>query len=300
MLSFFLEDGYFTRPRRPRCVARRMTNDLLARVSCGIDSHPHKPLPTSGGRIFPMRIAFLGTNGWYDTETGNTVCTLVQTESSTIILDAGNGIHRADRHVDGGKPAFLFLSHFHVDHIEGLHILAKFRFAAGLTICGPTGSRAILGTFLNAPFTVPLESLPYPARILEMPQEADSLPFPVEALPLRHASLTLGYRIVIDGRTIAYCSDTGYCENAVLLARSADLLITECAYKEGHSSESWPHLNPETAARIAGEAGARRLFLTHFDAGAYQSLPERTAAERIAASIFAATTAATDGREITI
>ena len=247
-----------------------------------------------------MKVVFLGTNGWYDTETGNTVCTLVQTEHYDIIFDAGNGIHRADRYIDGGKPAFLFLGHFHVDHIEGLHILAKFRFSKGLVICGPTGSREILGTFLNAPFTIPLSLLPYSVRILEMPAETAALPFPAEALPLRHSTLTMGYRIEIDGRTVAYCSDTGYCENAVTLGRSADLIITECAYKKGQSLEEWPHLNPETAARIACEADAKRLALTHFDAEVYRSLPERKESEALAAGIFAATTAGIDGLEIII
>lgn len=247
-----------------------------------------------------MKVVFLGTNGWYDTETGNTICTLLQTERYDILLDAGNGIHRAERQIVGGKPVFLFLSHFHIDHIEGLHILTKFRFEKGVCICGPAGSRDILGTFLGSPFTVPIAALPYPVRILEMPEEAASLPFPVEALPLRHASLTLGYRIAVDGRTISYCPDTGYCENAVTLARSADLLITECAFKPGQSSELWPHLNPETAGRIAAEAGAKRLVLTHFDAGIYQSLPERKESEAVAAAIFPATTAGMDGLELII
>lgn len=253
-----------------------------------------------GSRGQDMKVTFLGTNGWYDTETGNTVCTLVQTKGYDIIFDAGNGIHKVDRYVDWTRPAFLFLGHFHVDHIAGLHILAKFRFAKRLTICGPTGCRETLGTFLKAPFTIPLSWLSYPARILEMPAEQDSLPFPVEALPLRHSSLTMGYRIEIDGRTIAYCSDTGYCENAVTLGRSADLLITECAYKEGQSREEWPHLNPEMAARIAREAGARRLALTHFDAEVYRTLPERKASEAVAARTFAATTAGIDGLQIEI
>ena len=86
-----------------------------------------------------MKVIFLGTNGWYDTETGNTICTLIQTEQYDIILDAGNGLHRAERYLDGAKPTFLFLSHFHMDHIEGLHILAKFRFEKGLVLCGPIG-----------------------------------------------------------------------------------------------------------------------------------------------------------------
>ncbi len=247
-----------------------------------------------------MKVIFLGTNGWYDTETGNTTCTLVQTERYDILLDAGNGIHRAAGNIEGAKPVFLFFSHFHIDHVEGLPILAKFRFREGLPICAPTGGREILRTFINAPFTIPLAELPYPVCILEMPEEAASLPFSVKALPLRHASLTLGYRFAIDGRIISYCPDTGYCENAVTLARSADLLITECAYKEGQSCEAWPHLNPETAARIAVEAGAKRLALTHFDAGIYQSLPERKESESVAAGIFPATTAGMDELEMMI
>jgi ribonuclease BN (tRNA processing enzyme) len=247
-----------------------------------------------------VKVIFLGTNGWYDTETGNTICTLIQTEQYAIILDAGNGLHRAERHLDGTKPTFLFLSHFHVDHIEGLHILAKFRFEKGLVLCGPTGCRHTLGIFLNKPFTIPLADLPYPTRIMEMPEEAASLPFPMEALPLRHSSFTLGYRFTVDGRIIAYCPDTGYCENTVTLGRSADLLITECAFKQGQSSENWPHLNPETAARIACEAGAKRLVLTHFDAGIYQSLPERKESEAVAAGIFPAAIAGMDGLELVL
>ena len=245
-----------------------------------------------------MKVIFLGTNGWYDTETGNTISTLIQTEQYAIILDAGNGLHRVERYLDGPKPTFLFLSHFHVDHIEGLHILAKFRFEKGLVICGPMGCRDILGTFLDQPFTVPLADLPYPVRIMEIPEEAASLPFSLEALPLRHSSFTLGYRFAVDGRIVAYCPDTGYCENAVTLGRSADLLITECAYKRGESCQICPHLNPETAARIACEAGAKRLALTHFDAGIYLSLPERKESEAVAAGIFPATTAGTDGLEL--
>jgi ribonuclease BN (tRNA processing enzyme) len=86
---------------------------------------------------------FLGTNGWYDTETGNTICTLIRTDRWEILLDAGYGIARADRHLtaDPDNPTFLLLSHFHLDHVAGLHTLAKFRFPKGLIIAGPQGSR---------------------------------------------------------------------------------------------------------------------------------------------------------------
>ncbi|MEI6315542.1 MAG: MBL fold metallo-hydrolase, partial [Syntrophus sp. (in: bacteria)] len=120
-----------------------------------------------------MKVVFLGTNGWYDTVTGNTICTLVQTADYDILLDAGNGITKADQYGvgDNGRPVYLFLSHFHLDHVVGLHTLAKFSFPGGLTICGPEGSRSILHTLVNQPFTLSLDDLPYPVTVLEAPAE---------------------------------------------------------------------------------------------------------------------------------
>ena len=73
----------------------------------------------------------------------------------------------------------------------------------------------------------------------------------------------------IDGKVIAFCTDTGVCDNAVTLARNADLLITECGLKPGDSSPDWPHLNPQDAIGIAKRAKAKRLALMHFGAEVY-------------------------------
>jgi ribonuclease BN (tRNA processing enzyme) len=146
---------------------------------------------------------------------------------------------------------------------------------------------------VNAPFTIPLAELPYPVDVLELPVDLARIPFPLKALPLRHVGITLGFRIEADGRTVTYCPDTGYCENALSLARGADLLIAECAYRSGEGSESGP-LNPETAARIALEAGVRRLALVHFDARTHPTFLEREESEAAARLIFPETIAARD------
>jgi len=247
-------------------------------------------------------VIFLGTNGWYDTNTGNTICILIKTKDYEIILDAGNGFYKIDQYISAEdvKPVFLFLSHFHLDHIVGLHILNKFKFPRGLTICGPEGTRNTLETIINHPFTAPLTQLPFRVKICELPRENMELPFTVIAKPLLHVSFTLGYRIEVDGKIVSYCPDTGYCENAVELSKAADLMIAECAYKSGQSCESWPHLNPETAARIAGEACAKQLALVHFDAEIYQTFEERKIAQRISREIFQNTLATTDGIEIEV
>jgi ribonuclease BN (tRNA processing enzyme) len=249
-----------------------------------------------------LKIIFLGTNGWYDTATGNTISVYVKTPGYHLIFDAGYGFAKLDRYLGKGdqRPACLFLSHFHLDHVAGLHTLAKLRLPGGLTICGPTGARGILDTLVNQPFTMPLAELPYPVRVVELPEETSLLPFKAMAKPLRHASLTLGFRIEMEGKVVTYCADTGYCENAVELSRSADLLVAECAYASGREDEEWPHLNPETAARIALEAKAKRLVLIHFDAAQYPSLADREVAVTAAKHIFPKTMAALDDMEVDI
>lgn len=247
-----------------------------------------------------MKIVFLGTNGWYDTPTGNTVCALVKTKRWDIVLDAGNGLYKLDRYCDGTKPVFILLSHFHIDHIAGLHLLLKFRFKKGLTICGGAGARRVLNTFVNRPFTAPFAMLPYPVKVLELPAEAGKLPFRLSTLPLEHADPVLGMRLELEGKALTYCTDTGYCPNALKLAKGADLLITECAHAPGESNPAWPHFNPETAAKLAVEAGAKRLAITHYSADRYRTAAARAAGLKISRRIFPKAIAAKDGLELEI
>lgn len=249
-----------------------------------------------------MKVIFLGTNGWYDTRTGNTICVLLRAADYEIVLDAGSGFYKLDRYIlaQGSKPVYLFLSHFHLDHVIGLHTMDKFKFARGLTICGIPGTRSVLKPLLNAPFTAPLSKVPYPVTFCELPADRKRIPFPIKTRLLKHSTVTQGYRLVIDGKTVSYVPDTGYCRNATLLSKGADLLIAECAFKSGQASRAWPHLNPETAARIAKEARVKKLLLVHFDARLYLSQAERKIAEKAARKIFKNTLAAKDGLQIEI
>jgi hypothetical protein len=94
---------------------------------------------------------------------------------------------------------------------------------------------------------------------------------------------------------VAYGPDTGYCNNAVKTGRHEDLLIAECAYRIGETDTSWPHLNPEWAARIAREAGAKNLVLVHFDASRYKTLGDRKKAAMHARTAFSNTVSDVDG-----
>jgi len=249
-----------------------------------------------------MKITFLGTNGWYDTNTGNTICTLIETEDCFIILDAGSGFYKLDKYIKNDKPIYLFLSHFHLDHIIGLHTKNKFDFKQGIKIYGQKGTKDILNQIINQPFTLALKDkiVGFNIDIYELPEQANTLPFSVESKPLFHWSPCLGFRFELEGKIISYCIDTGPCENLIDLAKNADLLITECAFRINEHHEDLAHLNPGTAAKIGQEAGVKKLALTHFDAYRYQTIEQRKQAEEFARKIFSNTIVAIDDMQIEI
>jgi len=247
-----------------------------------------------------MKVTFLGTNGWFDTPAGNTVSVLLQSENYDILFDAGNGIAKADRYITQDRPSFLFLSHMHIDHIAGLHTLCKFRFQKGLTVFTQQGTREQLETFVNEPYTVPFSILPFKNEVRELSPGVHHVPFTVTCLPLVHPAPCFGYRVELGGKVIAYCTDTGVCDNAVTLARNADLLITECGLKSGESSPDWPHLNPQDAIGIAIKAHAKRLALVHFGAEVYKTVEERKAVQDEYERICPGLIAATDGMQVEV
>jgi ribonuclease BN (tRNA processing enzyme) len=249
-----------------------------------------------------MKAVFLGTNGWYSTAIGNTSCVLLDTENYYVVFDAGDGLYKLNKYVHVDKPIILFLSHLHLDHIIGFHVLNKFRFSQGIAIYGYEGTGEGL-RIVGHPYTAPLNQLPTKVTVHNLTEGKHYQPFPFTCKLLVHADQCLGYRIELDKKTIAYCTDTGICKSIYELTDNADLLITECSLKPMQKVEwigEWPHLRPEDAANIAREAHVKKLVLTHFDAGNYISKEDRKHAEAVARKIFRETVAVFDDDKIEI
>lgn len=68
------------------------------------------------------------------------------------------------------------------------------------------------------------------------------------------------------GQVFAFVMDTRVCDNAVALARGADMLVCESTYLscDAGLAHDHGHLTAAEAATIARDAGVRRLVLTHF------------------------------------
>lgn len=234
-----------------------------------------------------MKIIFLGTNGWYTTPTGNTPCILIDSKEGYIVFDAGNGIYKLNQYITEDKPISLFISHFHIDHVSGLHSLDKGIFPQGINIYVGKDRKKDFDTLVNPPFTSSKNS-----SVTELEGKTD-IGFPVEIFEMRHAYTDHGYRVTLEGKIISYSGDTGLCDNSKLLAQDADLLIHECSWIEIQNT-TWGHVIPTEAATLAKETGVKKLVLTHFDASKYNTLDLRKEAERLAQEIFPNTIAAVD------
>lgn len=94
------------------------------------------------------------------------------------------------------------------------------------------------------------------------------------------------------GQRVAFVMDTRLCDAAFALAEGADLLICEATYARADQAlaAAYGHLTAAQAARIAVEAGASQLVLTHFS----QRYPDLSPLLDEAREVFPAAIAARD------
>jgi ribonuclease Z len=101
------------------------------------------------------------------------------------------------------------------------------------------------------------------------------------------------------GRRLVYTGDTRPTKTTVEIARNADLLIHEATFadEDADRARETLHSTASEAARVAREAGARRLVLTHLSP---RYGVEPGILEQEARPIFPATEIARDGLELEI
>jgi len=252
-----------------------------------------------------MKIVFLGTNGWYTNQTGNTPCVLIDSSEGYIIFDAGNGIYKIDQYIKEEKSISLFISHFHLDHVSGLHTLGKFEFPQGIDVYVGQGRKKDFETLVNPPFTIGYNPKPQNVlnlkteiRLHELPEGNNDIPFPVNVVEQFHGYRDHGYCVVLEGKKIAYSGDCGMSDASYKLAENSNILIHECSYNsELPNAKIWGHVTPEQAAK---DSGVEKLILTHFDPTLFPTLESRAEAEKRAREVFPSTIFAKDDDTISV
>lgn len=213
-----------------------------------------------------------------------------------ILIDAGTGARNLGRHLmetPGMKSAWLFMTHYHLDHVVGLPMLPMF-YSEGwdMTMAAPDHDgihiREIMKRLLDRPFW-PMQFEDLRGRndyeMLEGP--CSTKPFrcgsiEVSWCPVNHPGGCTAYRFdePSTGASVVIATDIEWAASSkeekrmlidMLRQRGGtDLLLMDGQYDEEAiaSYKGWGHSSWKHAVEVATEGKARKLLVIHHDPAA--------------------------------
>lgn len=240
-----------------------------------------------------MKLTAIGTAGCFPGRAALASCYLIESDEDTptrIVLDLGSGaLSPLQQTIDTDRISAIVLSHLHPDHcmdMTGLYVKHRFdpKFFNGdvsdtgtirtrTPVLAPPGAMERLtrayytdpgrspvangGDDSNFDHAFDFTDLDHGSRhqIGTLTVESFLVDHPVEAYALRITDAA--------GRVITYSGDSDECDNLVAAASGADLFLCEAAFQEDRDTARGIHLTGKRAGRVAQNAEASALVLTH-------------------------------------
>lgn len=262
-----------------------------------------------------MQILFWGVRGSYPVPGPNTVryggqtsCIEVRSiANECLIVDAGTGLRELGRklareQIAGGPRHYhIFLSHVHWDHIQGLPFfepayLADTKISMyALRTAADEIHQVISGITRHEFFPMALDLVPAEFEFHEVVpgQSIHVMGFEIRPIRLNHPFGAVGYRVIADGTSWAYVSDTAPFDRVLhkqhflpgppelsaddrekLLTIKGDLMAalhgTDTVVYDTHFTTDeyeqfphWGHSTPDHALEICAGIDVRCLVLFH-------------------------------------
>lgn len=219
-----------------------------------------------------MKLTILGSTAGTPSRTNAASGYLVEHEDVSIWMDAGTGTFmELGKYIDPGTLDGVVISHTHVDHCSDIFGLYGYM-AYGpsgevpIKVFVPEGGAEHLSAFARATaehtFNMVLD-------IQEvMPGDAVS----VGSIELSfgmaiHPVPALVTRVEADGSSLVYSGDTGPGSDLDSVASGTNVLLCEASIAGERDERSYPyHLTAFEAGRVAAQAGAGQLVVTHIGA----------------------------------
>lgn len=234
-----------------------------------------------------MEVHVLGCHGPYPGANGATSGYLLIAGQTRLLLDCGAGVlGRLAAKMDPLALDGVLLSHLHYDHMSDALVMQYQLQRAGkrLPLFVPPEDTSPQRNALGMAFDV-----------ADYPEELRLGGLRIASFPVRHPVPCRALRITNGERTFVYTGDTNDCPGLAAFCHGADALLADAAFLATEWNENLPHMSAEGAARLAQEAQASQLYLTH--------LPLHHAARTLEAeaqALFPCAQAVTPGMVITL
>ena len=210
-----------------------------------------------------IKLTIIGWWGAYPAAGQATSGYLLQTGKKNILLDCGSGVlGQLQEYLDLEHIDAVVLSHYHHDHVADLgclqyaarvlmdlgkrqHPLDIYGHAEDHHFAGLSYHDFTVGHALDAATALSLDGAVFTFRRNVHPDPCFSM------------------RVEMNGKVLAYISDTQWDDGLVEAARDADLLICESSLYNQYKGVVAGHLTAGEAGEIAARAKVSRLVLSH-------------------------------------
>lgn len=217
-----------------------------------------------------MRLTILGSGTATPKLDRNCAGYLLEIDNNKLLFDSGAGTIRRllELKVDLFEINYTFYTHLHNDHVNDLGAIIWSNNYGGirkkaLNFYGPVG--------FNQYYNVLIKKLLKPTKInfkinikelKNSETEINGITVKTREVKHSYATKSIAYRIEHENKVLVYTGDTGHCTAAIDIAKDADVLLAECSFPDNKEAEG--HLTPSLAGKIAANAHAKCLILTHF------------------------------------
>lgn len=259
-----------------------------------------------------LQYTFYGCRGSYPVANkdilkygGNTSSILVEAENRLLILDAGTGIINIGDYLKetngSDKQIDIFLTHLHLDHIQGLPFFQPiFDATYHINIYCPAYDHISLEnsiySLFNHPFSpISNNGIKADLKFFELNPDDKNLLDVAAGIKLEFIKENshpicgvLIYKLSMEDLTLVYATDVespdGFEARVIDFIDGADVLIHDSQYFDEdyfgpHSKRGYGHSTFSMAVKNALKSHIKKLFLFHYDPNYSDSLLERMLAE---------------------
>jgi ribonuclease BN (tRNA processing enzyme) len=218
---------------------------------------------------------------------GNTSCVYLNIEGVHVIFDMGSGLRHLGRDLImqdfgyDGNELYIFLSHTHWDHIQGLpFFIPAYLEGNTIHIYSPIDNLAARLKRQQDAAYFPITLAEMGAKIIfhkfQSGKNSRIRNFTVRALELKHPGRSFAYRIDHEGKSMVYATDTEFngqglefIQNCIDFFHETDVLICDTQYtvKESFEKLNWGHSSANSAIDIAIKSRVKRLVFFHHEPG---------------------------------